>query len=187
MTFDGQECPSYLSMSHLPEERAQVLLDVAEDEAIIPARRRQEDTEMDITPMIDITFLLLIFFIVASKLDSDASITLPTARHGNQVNMQEAIVVTVAATKDKDARIFLGDTTDAADEVRGSTPLEQEEQIMQYIADEIIADSQKRFIVVKAAGELHHRDVSRVAKAAGTAAAEASEGSQMYVAVMEET
>jgi len=30
-------------------------------------RRALEDTEMDITPMIDIVFLLLIFFVVTSK------------------------------------------------------------------------------------------------------------------------
>ena len=30
-------------------------------------RREQEETELDITPMIDITFLLLAFFVVASN------------------------------------------------------------------------------------------------------------------------
>ncbi len=45
-------------------------------------RRPLEDAEMDITPMIDITFLLLIFFLVASRLDEDAPVELPTARYG---------------------------------------------------------------------------------------------------------
>ena len=32
-------------------------------------RNRKDDVEMDITPMIDVTFLLLIFFIVSSQLN----------------------------------------------------------------------------------------------------------------------
>jgi len=45
-------------------------------------RRQLEDTEMDITPMIDVTFLLLIFFIVASKMDESANVPLPPAAPG---------------------------------------------------------------------------------------------------------
>ena len=44
----------------------------------MPRKRRFDDAEMDITPMIDITFLLLIFFLVASKMDEGA--TLDAAR-----------------------------------------------------------------------------------------------------------
>ena len=38
-------------------------------------RRQLEDTEMDITPMIDITFLLLIFFIVATSFVNEIGLT----------------------------------------------------------------------------------------------------------------
>ena len=52
------------------------------DERPEPMRPRDslEDTEMDITPMIDITFLLLIFFIVSSKMDPSANVPLPAAK-----------------------------------------------------------------------------------------------------------
>ena len=165
------------------EERAEVLLDIAEDEAVLPVRRRQEDTEMDITPMIDITFLLLIFFIVASKLDSDASVALPTARNVGAINMQDAIVITVA--DGEPAKIYLGDTVDPAALVTGGSPLEQEEAIRQYVNDAIAADSSKKYIVIKASGSVRHRDFARVAKAAGAEAIEAIDNSTMYAAVME--
>ena len=40
------------------------VVDAADDQPVI-RRRQLDDSEMDITPMIDITFLLLIFFLVA--------------------------------------------------------------------------------------------------------------------------
>ncbi len=43
-------------------------VDVIDDRPLV-ARRPLDDSEMDITPMIDITFLLLIFFLVAARLD----------------------------------------------------------------------------------------------------------------------
>ena len=44
-------------------------------------RRRKSNTEMelDITPMIDVTFLLLIFFMVASTMQATAENDSPTA------------------------------------------------------------------------------------------------------------
>ena len=51
--------------------------DAGHDPPLMP-ERNTEDAEMDITPMIEITFLLLIFFLVASKMDSPASGELPT-------------------------------------------------------------------------------------------------------------
>ena len=44
-------------------------MDDEEDDSFVMPRRKRDDDEMDITPMIDITFLLLIFFVVASKMD----------------------------------------------------------------------------------------------------------------------
>jgi len=37
------------------------------DEAPLVARRRPGEAELDFTPMIDVTFLLLIFFMVGAK------------------------------------------------------------------------------------------------------------------------
>ena len=42
-------------------------------------RRGSEEPKMDITPMIDVTFLLLIFFIVASRLDTQMVVDLAKA------------------------------------------------------------------------------------------------------------
>ena len=49
---------------------------VAEPALKLGRRRGGEDVEMDITPMIDVTFLLLIFFLVASKMSADQAVAL---------------------------------------------------------------------------------------------------------------
>ena len=57
---------------------------LAEDPSgpVLTRRRIKQETELDITPMIDITFLLLIFFLVASTPDLQVEVKLPPARHG---------------------------------------------------------------------------------------------------------
>lgn len=44
------------------------MIEEDEEDFVLP-RKKREDDEMDITPMIDITFLLLIFFIVCSTME----------------------------------------------------------------------------------------------------------------------
>ena len=39
-------------------------------------------TELSITPMIDVTFLLLVFFLVCSKVATQDAVDLPPARYG---------------------------------------------------------------------------------------------------------
>ena len=56
------------------------------DDPLLSVRgRAREDVEMDITPMIDITFLLLIFFLVCSTADQETTIEMAKARHGKGV------------------------------------------------------------------------------------------------------
>ena len=60
-------------------------IDELEEGPILPHRRVKNSADLDITPMIDIVFLLLIFFIVASVPDPQVEADLPHARHGDLV------------------------------------------------------------------------------------------------------
>ena len=51
--------------------------------------RKLADGEMDITPMIDVTFLLLIFFMVASTMQGTPDIDVPPAVHTVEDNLRE--------------------------------------------------------------------------------------------------
>ena len=100
-------------------------------------RRPLEDAEMDITPMIDITFLLLIFFLVASRLDEDTPVELPPARYGTAVAEKSSIPITLAKGSGESANVYLADGR-ATDRQVSSTDLTvQEEAIVSYVEEKL--------------------------------------------------
>src|SRR6516164_1380892 len=105
------------------------------------------DGEMDITPMIDVTFLLLIFFMVASTMQGTPDVDVPPAEHSVGVDSAGAAVVTILAAKStaESPRIVLGDgegiEADLAD-------------VRRYVEDGV-RDGHKR-IVLKAEGDVPH-------------------------------
>ncbi len=54
-----------------------------DDEGSFRRRPATEEMDLDITPMIDVTFLLLIFFMVASTMQATAENDIPPAKHGD--------------------------------------------------------------------------------------------------------
>ncbi len=135
----------------------------------LKSKRRLDDTEMDITPMIDIVFLLLIFFLVASKMDESASVRLPPARYGKAVAEDNSIVVlirkgsagTVIVSR-RDGRAFASDIK------------QQEEEIGEYIDAGMTGsppfDRPLQEVIVKAERDVKEGEVNRVAEAIGKVA-----------------
>ncbi|MBM99152.1 MAG: hypothetical protein CMJ77_08500 [Planctomycetaceae bacterium] len=153
------------------------VVDVADDQPVI-RRRQLDDSEMDITPMIDITFLLLIFFLVAARLDEDTPVELPPARHGTAVAIKSSVILTVAAGDGDVAEIYEGDGK-AADRLISSSDLEaQQAAIVAYIEEEVAGG--KESVLIKAEKGVKHRDVARVSTAVGKAG-----NGALYVAVLE--
>lgn len=66
---------------------------VDEDDELVLPRKKREDDEMDITPMIDITFLLLIFFVVCSTMDPTKIGTIPEAENGLAIAAKNSAVI----------------------------------------------------------------------------------------------
>lgn len=152
------------------------------DESISFAKRgkRREDPEMDITPMIDITFLLLIFFLVASRLTEEAYVELPKAENGVAVSNDSSLVVTLTKGSGDNASIYLGDGAYEATKLTMPGLEDQQSELEKYIEQGLSVGS-KQQLLIKAEEGVRHRDVARVARAAGGA-----ETSVMYVAVVEE-
>jgi biopolymer transport protein ExbD len=148
-----------------------------EDASPLPRREFKEDSELDITPMIDVTFLLLIFFIVSSVPDVQRALELPTARHGVGVSILTSIVITVADRGAPGrARIYLGDGKVGAP--LADDPKQQEAAIRAAL--ERGFSEGKKTLLIKAERGVLHRDVARVAQLASTV-----EGLQLNLAVME--
>lgn len=113
-------------------------------------RKRKSDSDLDITPMIDVTFLLLIFFMVTSTMQSTPAIDLPVAVHGEGINNQQQVIVSVQ----NEARrsIFIA----------GDPPGPQMllEEIVQYVREQL--QTGKTGILVKASGETPAGDLKRL-------------------------
>ncbi len=117
--------------------------------------RKMADGEMDITPMIDVTFLLLIFFMVASTMQGTPDVDVPPAQHSIGVDSAGAAVVTILAPKSsaEPSRIVLGD---------GEGPEADLADVRRYVEDNA-RDGKKR-IVLKAEGDVIHGLVDDVAQ-----------------------
>ena len=146
---------------------------------VLPRRPVDDSADMDITPMIDITFLLLIFFLVCSTMAQSNSVKLPPARYGKGVDEQTAVIITIDGEGgESKPRVYLGDGT-------SSEPLPDDHETQaKRIAEAVEAGlaANKTAVLVKAAGSVKSGDVERVQKAA---AAVAQEGSSFYLGVME--
>ena len=148
------------------------------DEPPILSRDREEiDAEMDITPMIDCVFLLLIFFIVCSTMEQQSPIDLAEARHGRAVGERESIIISVLGGGVEQAPVYLADGP-----VQDPLPADegvQQAKILAYIEEEQRKEG-KSDVLIKADKNVAHRDVARVIKAVSKV-----EGINIHLAVAE--
>ncbi len=147
-----------------------------QDEFLRP-RALSTDDEMDITPMIDVTFLVLIFFLVTSRMDEPTPADLPKARHGSVVAGKESAVIIMKRGTGEQAEVT------RAHESPFSQNLEQQDaEITEYIQEEL--DNGKKHVIIRAERSVRHGEVGRVSKAIGEAL---DEGMMINIAVMEQT
>ena len=167
-------------MSESPQTESQ--LEALDDLFVVrPRSRPHPETDIDITPMIDITFLLLIFFLVTSKLSQQAGVELPTARYGDAVSTKESVTVTITAEEGGGARIYQGDGVLPETELTAESLSDQEEALAAYIRAGI-KDPKKRYVLIKAARRVKQRHVARVSHAVGRV----KEVEGLFVAVLED-
>jgi biopolymer transport protein ExbD len=137
-----------------------------DDEApILNGRRksRMDEINMDITPMIDMTFLLLIFFLVSSTPDQQTAIDLPPAQHGVGVSQLESVVFTIAEGGVDAAPVY------AADGRIPGTELPDEPEARRNRVRELVEEGfrdDKTSVVIKGDKNVAHRDVAQLVKAA---------------------
>ena len=135
-----------------------------ETKVVMPSRtRRADDGDLDITPMIDITFLLLAFFVVVSKMDPSTQVMMPLAKHGATVPEQEAVIVIVVESDTEEPAVFLGRAKSA--DARASGSIEDiENQITEYVINEF-SDPLKTTVIVKAERKVKFRHIDIVKRA----------------------
>lgn len=128
------------------------------------SRKLKLSAEMDITPMIDITFLLLIFFMVASRLDVSKMLELPQAVHGTSVSTHQSTIISLADDGSGGAVVYLSDGKNEDRRLEGSAT-EQAAAIRGFVSEGLSNGWPN--VVIKAEKGVHHREVARVSAAAG--------------------
>ncbi len=129
-------------------------------------KRTGEDDDIDITPMIDCVFLLLIFFMVTSTMQGSKSITLPTARHGAGVSAQDACIVSVF-NDEEGPGLYLSDSE------RNNGPVDL------AAVGPYVKESGKLVLIIKADRDVPSGFIEEVARAA----AETVEDLTFYVGI----
>lgn len=136
-----------------------------QDTRVNPRKKHREDAELDITPMIDVTFLLLIFFIVASRMDPQNVVDMPSAKHGSTVAEKNACVLVVARGDGEEPLVYLGKSKDPAALVKGSEE-EKDEKIETYVDEQLHGPVPKVAVLIKAEQGIKFRYIDQVSKAA---------------------
>ena len=129
-------------------------------------RTPMESAEMDITPMIDCTFLLLIFFVLTSTMENK-TLELPKAKHGAAAVEQNCVIIVIGGGGGSPAKVYLASSVDEGQLATGSAE-DQEKAVAAYVVREVRAHPEKKGVLIKAAAGVKHRDVARIAKAAAT-------------------
>ncbi len=146
------------------------------EEDFLSPRPASNDDELDITPMIDITFLLLIFFLVSSKMTAEQAVDLPKARHGGVVAGKESVIIIMKRGTGDQAEVQKGDGTGFSADID-----QQNAEIADYVAQGI--DAGKKHVIIRAESSVRHGEIGRVSEAISESL---EEGALINIAVMEQ-
>jgi len=144
---------------------------------IAQRKKAKIDSEIDIAPLIDMVFLLLIFFIVTSTMERQSSIDLPRTEYGMAVSERNATTISIEG-KGAEIRVYLGDNI-------GGNPLPdltqpQETAIVRAVEAGYLEG--KTSLVIKADREVHTGEIARIIRAA----TQAFDELDVYMATVED-
>jgi biopolymer transport protein ExbD len=144
-------------------------------EQLFARRSKHYDPEFDITAMVDLVFMMNIYFMVTFIMVNASGANLPRAMHCEPLDPQTAVIISVQRSPDgKSAAVYLANDTKGTP-LRGSA--EQEQGILQHV--EQGSKTGKSAVLIKAERNVRLGDVFRIASTA------TAEGMSLHVAVLE--
>jgi biopolymer transport protein ExbD len=114
------------------------------------------EEELDLTPLIDVAFLLQIFFMITSTIAMASNIVMPEAKNGQAPNLTKAITMTIYHTE-SGPELYLADG-------KGKKGIAQLTDIPAYVQEEIAKGN--NLILIKADASVASGYVEDVARAA---------------------
>ncbi|HLQ45913.1 MAG TPA: biopolymer transporter ExbD [Planctomycetaceae bacterium] len=132
-------------------------------------------TDVDFTPMVDLVFMMNIYFLVTSLSAIAPDVDLPLARHVVAVDEAKSTAIVIVVSPDGKTPIVT-----AGEDGKGklTDPDEQVESVKKAVEKGVREN--KGDIVLRAERAVKLRDISRLAGAAGKV-----EGAKLYVGVLE--
>jgi biopolymer transport protein ExbD len=142
------------------------------DETLVPRKSLVDDARFDVTAMVDLVFMMNIFFLVTWAELARAEIDLPTARHCTPAERSRAVVFTVL----RGPVVYLGDS------IADKSPLSPGEvdQRVGEAVEKSHREESKDIVLIKAEKEVLLRDVAHIA-----GVATAGGGVKLMLAVLE--
>ena len=142
---------------------------------LMARRLDPEPPEFDITAMVDLVFMMNIYFLVTFVTVAMGELTLPTAKHVAALDADSAVIFTVTRTLDgKSITVYLGDSKKS----EPITEAAQQDKRVQEAVEQAKAAG-KTEVLLKAEKKVRLADLFRVATAASV------EGTKLHVAVVE--
>ncbi|MGL4514839.1 MAG: ExbD/TolR family protein [Lacipirellulaceae bacterium] len=150
------------------------LTDGASSPGMLVRRRRvEEDSEFDMTAMVDLVFMMNIYFLVTFLTAAMGEVDLPTATVVSPLDAESAVVVTIKEGPNDDrVALLLGD-----DETPLTDKAEQDKAVRAAVASG--AEAGKEGVLIKAEKHVCLRELFRIMTAAYV------EGMPQHVAVLE--
>ena len=140
-------------------------------------KRPPENAEFDITAMIDLVFMMNIYFLVLFIGKVSGELELPSAVHCAPLDPESATILTLKSGEDgQSVALFVGTETEGGG-LRD--PGEQDEQIQAAV--EAGAAEGKKAVMIRAEKQVRLRELARISASAAAAA----EGVTLHMAVME--
>ncbi len=153
-----------------------LLADDSDGGPIVSRGSLDHHSEFDITAMIDLVFMMNIYFLVTTITASLADINLPAATHCSPADLEDSVVITILAGTDRPTGgILIGDDTDGEPIVDAET---QQREVLRAVEEGV--RTQLNSVIVRAEKDVPLRDVMRVARVAASI-----EGVELKVSVME--
>lgn len=150
---------------------------------LVPKRKSlTEETEMDITPMIDIVFLLLSFFVVGSKMDPQFQLVLPKSVSGEQVSDKISVALVIKkGSAPGQFEIYKGRNTDPSALITSSDPIQIEQDVADYVEVELSKRPEFQAVLIKAEGEVTTGIVQTIKR--GISMSEMAKARRIFLAV----
>jgi biopolymer transport protein ExbD len=144
-------------------------------EQLIARRPDNEPPEFDVTAMVDLVFMMNIYFLVTFITVALGELNLPAAKHVTALDAETAVVLTVTRSLDgKSATVYIGD----GEKGEPIIDIAQQEKRIQEAVEQGKAEG-KTQVLLKAERKVRAGDSFRVARAS------VADGMKLNVGVLE--